>query len=191
MSSYLTNQQHNGFSEKSDLAHESVIIASHLTQEMSSCDPNHKMNDCDFVLTRLAGMEINSKNHKIESDFDDNVSYRGDVKSGIQQASNRDLESDVDADNVCARVQNAKNIRQAMNEITKYNTGIAKGKVDRKKEFLGNHGGWDSVKEKIDSWTPEDVMLSKDVTQSDIQAAKKSFKKYLDTKKTGFEALFN
>ena len=78
-----------------------------------------------------------------------------------------------------------------MNEITKYNTGIAKGKVDRKKEFLGNHGGWDSVKEKIDSWTPEDVMLSKDVTQSDIQAAKKSFKKYLDTKKTGFEALFN
>lgn len=191
LSSYLTNQQHNGFSEKSDLAHESVIIASHLTQEMSSCDPNHKMNDCDFVLTRLAGMGINSKNHKIESDFDDNVSYRGDVKSGIQQASNRDLESDVDADNVCARVQNAKNIRQAMNEITKYNTGIAKGKVDRKKEFLGNHGGWDSVKEKIDSWTPEDVMLSKDVTQSDIQAAKKSFKKYLDTKKTGFEALFN
>ena len=50
-----------------------------------------------------------------------------------------DLEADVDADNICARVQSAQNIRQAMNEVTKYNTGIAKGDVDRKKEFKKNH----------------------------------------------------
>ena len=48
-----------------------------------------------------------------------------------------------------------------------------------------------SVKEKIDSWTPEDIMLSEGTTQGDIEAAKESFKDYLNTKRTGFEALFN
>ena len=53
----------------------------------------------------------------------------------IRKRYSNDLEADVDADNICARVQSAQNIRQAMNEVTKYNTGIAKGDVDRKKEF--------------------------------------------------------
>ena len=75
--------------------------------------------------------------------------------------------------------------------MTQYNTGIADGSINRKKEFLKNHGGWDSVKEKIDSWTPEDIMLSEGTTQGDIKAAKESFKDYLNTKRTGFEALFN
>lgn len=44
--------------------------------------------------------------------------------------------------------------------MANYHSGIVEGKVDRKKEFLNNHGGWQSVKNKIDSWTPEDLQLS-------------------------------
>ena len=77
-----------------------------------------------------------ANNSGVSSGFDDNVSYRGDIKSGIQGASDRDLESDVDADNITARVKKAKNVNQALNVMANYHSGIAEGKVDRKKEFL-------------------------------------------------------
>lgn len=75
--------------------------------------------------------------------------------------------------------------------MTDYHSEIAEGNIDRRKEFLKNHGGWDSVKDKINSWTLEDIKLSRGASKSDIEAAEKRFKDYLNTKKTGFEALFN
>ena len=148
----------------------------------------------DIGFTRVGGVMAN--NSGVSSGFDDNVSYRGDIKSGIQGASDRDLESDVDADNITARVKKAKNVNQALNVMANYHSGIAEGKVDRKKEFLNNHGGWESVKNKIDSWTPEDFQLSHaaskvGASKADVEAAKKAFKDYLNNKNTGFEALFN
>ena len=182
--------QHNHNGSKSDLGHESVIIASHLTSAEKTWDPLQALyNTMDITFTRVGGILVN--NDGISSGFDDNVSYRGDIKSGIKQASNQDLEADVDADNISFRVRKSKSVHQAMDTMTQYNTGIADGSINRKKEFLKNHGGWDSVKEKIDSWTPEDIMLSEGTTQGDIEAAKESFKDYLNTKRTGFEALFN
>lgn len=199
--SYNLKIQHSGYknkktgkittyNRKSDLAHESVIISSHFTHAYQDADPLQALfNTMDIGFTRVGGVMAN--NSGVSSGFDDNVSYRGDIKSGIQGASDRDLESDVDADNITARVKKAKNVNQALNVMTNYHSGIASGDVDRKKEFLNNHGGWESVKDKIDSWTPEDGQLSRRANKSDIKAAKKAFKDYLNNKNTGFEALFN
>ena len=192
---HLTDQHINDGSKKSDLAHESVIISSHFTHAYQDADPLQALfNTMDIGFTRVGGVMAN--NSGVSSGFDDNVSYRGDIKSGIHGASDRDLESDVDADNITARVKKAKNVNQALNIMTNYHSGIASGDVDRKKEFLNNHGGWESVKDKIDSWTPEDLQLSHaaskvGASKADVEAAKKAFKDYLNNKNTGFEALFN
>lgn len=180
------------YDRKSDLAHESVIIASYLSPEVIHINFIHqRINNIDYAFTRLFGMGADYKNYKIESDFNDNVSYRGDIKSGIQGASERDLESDADADNIYARVKKTDNVDQALNVMTDYHSGIAEGSVDRKEEFLKNHGGWEAVEDKIDSVTPEDLLLGKYGTAEDVEGAKKKFKNYLNNKNTGFEALFN
>ena len=59
------------------------------------------------------------------------------------------------------------------------------------KRIKKNHGGWESVKDKIDSWTPENKQLSRGASKAGIEATKRAFKDYLNTKRTGFEALFN
>lgn len=60
-------------------------------------------NTMDIGFIRVGGVMAN--NSGVSSGFDDNVSYRGDIKSGIQSTSDRDLESDVDADNITVRVK--------------------------------------------------------------------------------------
>ena len=76
--------------------------------------------------------------------------------------------------------------------MVNYYEGISDGTINRKTEFLRNNGGWKSVNEKIDSWTPEDYMLRKyNVTNAQVRQAKQSFKNFLSDKYTGIEALFN
>lgn len=77
----------------------------------------------------------------IESSFDDNVSYRGDIMSGSKKASNSDFSSDVDAENIYNRAKKASTVRGALNTSIKYNNEIETGKINRKKEFLKSHGG--------------------------------------------------
>ena len=123
--------------------------------------------------------------------FNDNVSYRGDIMSGSKKASNSDFSSDVDAENIYNRAKKTSSVRGALDTSIKYNNEIETGEINRKKEFLKSHGGWNSVKETIDSWTPEDIPLRGRATEQEIKEAKENFKKFLDKKPAGIESLFN
>lgn len=207
--------QHNNADVKKDLAHESVIIASYANYGQRKGDMSAKQKiamHMDSMLVNTGGVSVGVHTTKhnmnilgetpeeingttvdvdIESSFDDNVSYRGDIISGSKKASNSDFSSDVDAENIYNRAKKASTVHGALNTSIKYNNEIETGKINRKKEFLKSHGGWDSVKKEIDSWTPEDIPLKGSATQEEIEMAKKNFKKFLDKKPTGIESLFN
>ena len=142
---------------------------------------------------------------KFNNEFNENVSYRGDILSGPDKAQMPDLSADVDAENIYNRAKKAKSASQALRTSVEYYKGIADGSINRKKEFNENHGGWEKVEQSINSMTPEDILLrnksnyadpkrislQKPVSDNEIETAKNNLKEYLDTKPKGFEALFN
>ncbi|WP_283618276.1 T7SS effector LXG polymorphic toxin [Ligilactobacillus hohenheimensis] len=185
-------RQHLSFESKIDMSHESVIIAS-LTNEAEYIDytaPIYQKN----LLVELSNLTTKtgslSDSNGIKNEFVENVTYRGDMLSN--KYSNSDFSADVDALNICRRIDRARGTKQALNVMVNYYEGISDGTINRKTEFLRNNGGWKSVNEKIDSWTPEDYMLRKyNVTNAQVRQAKQSFKNFLSDKDTGIEALFN
>lgn len=204
----LLYQQHKNANVKKDLAHESVIIASYSHHEQYHGDMSNKQKIgmlLDNIAVDIGGLptgiytvkntpNIDNKSSVAEDEttlFNDNVSYRGDIMSGSKKASNSDFSSDVDAENIYNRAKKTSSVRGALDTSIKYNNEIETGEINRKKEFLKSHGGWNSVKEAIDSWTPEDIPLRGRATEQEIKEAKENFKKFLDKKPTGIESLFN
>ena len=198
-------EQHNN-NQKIDLGHESVIIASY-TQKGKN-DKTVKNGEISYLLTRCMGYGIQLDPYsdcKFNNEFNENVSYRGDILSGPDKAQMPDLSADVDAENIYNRAKKAKSASQALRTPVEYYKGIADGSINRKKEFNENHGGWEKVEQSINSMTPEDILLrnksncadpkrislQKPVSDNEIKTAKNNLKEYLDTKPKGFEALFN
>ena len=201
-------QQHKNADVKKDLSHESVIIASYSHHEQYHGDMSNKQKIgmlLDNIAVDFGGLptgvytvkntpNIDNKPSVAKDEitlFNDNVSYRGDIMSGSKKASNSDFSADLDAENIYYRAKKKNTVQSVLNTSTQYNEELKEGKINRKKEFLHNHGGWDTVNQAINSWTPEDYPLKNGATQKQVKQAKHDFKKFLKQKQTGIESLFN